>query len=108
MPWGISLDGLLASEIRENIKAAARVSGTDYEPYSLDTVPEDLDLPLAAAQATAPTGGIGRRRSPTRRTRCRVRMCSTGPRVRISRHSVRCRISCRRWCPNARAGTARG
>ncbi|QSE87822.1 hypothetical protein JWS13_03940 (plasmid) [Rhodococcus pseudokoreensis] len=47
VPWGISLDGLLASEIRENTKAAARASGTDYTPYSLDTVPEDLDLPLA-------------------------------------------------------------
>lgn len=47
VPWGISLDGLLASEIRENTKAAARAAGTDYEPYSLDAVPEDLDLPLA-------------------------------------------------------------
>ncbi|MDI9941307.1 hypothetical protein QM806_38840 [Rhodococcus sp. IEGM 1351] len=47
VPWGISLDGLLASEIRENTKAAAREAGTDYEPYSFDTVPEDLDLPLA-------------------------------------------------------------
>ncbi|ABH00655.1 conserved hypothetical protein (plasmid) [Rhodococcus jostii RHA1] len=47
VPWGISLDGLLASEIRENTKAAARAAGTDYTPYSLDTVPEDLDLPLA-------------------------------------------------------------
>lgn len=47
VPWGISLDGLLASEIRENTKAAARVAGIDYTPYSLDAVPEDLDLPLA-------------------------------------------------------------
>ncbi|MDF3311561.1 hypothetical protein P3H15_42035 [Rhodococcus sp. T2V] len=47
VPWGISLDGLLASEIRENTKAAAREVGTDYEPYSPDTVPEDLELPLA-------------------------------------------------------------
>ncbi|KXX54546.1 hypothetical protein [Rhodococcus sp. LB1] len=47
VPWGISLDGLLASEIRENTKAAAREAGTDYTPYSPDTVPEDLDLPLA-------------------------------------------------------------
>ncbi|WP_054248623.1 hypothetical protein [Rhodococcus opacus] len=47
VPWGISLDGLLASEIRENTKAAARAAGTDYTPYSPDTVPEDLDLPLA-------------------------------------------------------------
>ena len=46
VPWGISLDGLLASEIRENTKAAARAAGTDYTPYSLDTVPEDLGLPL--------------------------------------------------------------
>jgi hypothetical protein len=28
-------------------QAAAREAGTDYEPYSPDTVPEDLDLPLA-------------------------------------------------------------
>lgn len=47
VPWGISLDGLLASEIRENTKAGARAAGTDYTPYSPDTVPEDLDLPLA-------------------------------------------------------------
>jgi hypothetical protein len=33
--------------IRENAKAAAREAGTDYEPYSPHTVPEDLDLPLA-------------------------------------------------------------
>ena len=56
VPWGISLDGLLASEIRENTKAAARAAGTDYEPYSLDTVPEDLKLPLARC-----TGGGGDR-----------------------------------------------
>ena len=47
VPWGISLDGLLASEIRENTKAAAREAGTDYTPYSPDAVPEDLELPLA-------------------------------------------------------------
>ncbi|MDV6247033.1 hypothetical protein [Rhodococcus opacus] len=47
VPWGISLDGILASELRENAKAVARAAGTDYTPYSLDTVPEDLDLPLA-------------------------------------------------------------
>ncbi|WP_371737144.1 hypothetical protein [Rhodococcus opacus] len=38
VPWGISLDGLLASEIRENTKAAARAAGTDYTPYSPDIV----------------------------------------------------------------------
>ncbi|MFD7012410.1 hypothetical protein [Rhodococcus jostii] len=47
VPWGISLDGLLASELRENVKAAAREAGTDYTPYSPDTAPEDLELPLA-------------------------------------------------------------
>lgn len=47
VPWGISLDGLLASEIRENMKAMAREAGGEYIPYSPDTVPEDLDLPLA-------------------------------------------------------------
>ncbi|WP_432422427.1 hypothetical protein [Rhodococcus opacus] len=55
VPWGISLDGLLASEVRENVKAAARDAGTDYTPYSSDTVPEDLDLPLA--RCTAGGGG---------------------------------------------------
>ncbi|MGV9867249.1 hypothetical protein [Rhodococcus koreensis] len=47
VPWGISLDGLLASEIRENMKAMAREAGGEYIPYSHDIVPEDLDLPLA-------------------------------------------------------------
>ena len=46
-PWGISLDGLLASQIRENEKAAARESGTDYIPYDSEAPPRDLDLPLA-------------------------------------------------------------
>lgn len=46
-PWGISLDGLLASQIRENTKAAARAAGTDYEPYCLGVPPAELDLPLA-------------------------------------------------------------
>lgn len=43
---GMSLDGLLASQIRENEKAAARESGTDYIPYDSGTRPRDLDLPL--------------------------------------------------------------
>ena len=47
VPWGTSLDGLLASEIRENMKAVSRDAGTDYPPYRIDTVPEDLELPLA-------------------------------------------------------------
>ena len=46
-PWGISLDGLLASQIRENEKAVARESGTDYIPYDSEAPPRDLDLPLA-------------------------------------------------------------
>lgn len=37
-PWGISLDGLLASQIRENEKAAARESGTDYIPYDSEAL----------------------------------------------------------------------
>lgn len=47
VPWGIALDGLLAAQIRENTKAAARDAGTDYEPYDLDTPPPVLELPLA-------------------------------------------------------------
>lgn len=45
-PWGISLDGLLASEIRENHKAECRDSGVDYEPFSVDAEPQPLALPL--------------------------------------------------------------
>lgn len=47
LPWGISLDGLLASQMRENIKADAREGGIGYLPYDVDESPPDLDLPLA-------------------------------------------------------------
>ncbi|MDV7087305.1 hypothetical protein [Rhodococcus opacus] len=79
VPWGTSLDGLLASEIRENMKAVSRDAGTDYPPYRIDTVPEDLQLPLARCPGDVADGGIGQRHSPTRRTRCQARTCSTGP-----------------------------
>lgn len=46
-PWGISLDGLLASRLRDQVKAAARDAGVDYPPYDPAVVPEDLELPLA-------------------------------------------------------------
>ncbi|WP_128645065.1 hypothetical protein [Rhodococcus sp. BS-15] len=46
-PWGISLDGLLASEIRENYKAECRTRGTEYEPYDSASEPAPLELPLA-------------------------------------------------------------
>lgn len=49
-PWGMSLDGLIASEIRENAKATARAADTDYTPYNIDEEPEDLDLPFARCQ----------------------------------------------------------
>lgn len=45
-PWGISLDGLLASEIWETRKAAARAAGEDWLAYDLDHTPEDIELPL--------------------------------------------------------------
>ena len=45
-PWGISLDGLLASERWESRKAAARAAGDDWCAYSADRTPEDIDLPL--------------------------------------------------------------
>lgn len=47
VPWGISLDGLLASELRENTKAEVQQSGGEYISYSPATIPEDLELPLA-------------------------------------------------------------
>lgn len=47
VPWGISLDGLLASQHRESIKAAAREEDADYPAYDPAVVPSDYDLPLA-------------------------------------------------------------
>lgn len=45
-PWGISLDGILASQIWEDRKAAARAAGSDWAAYDVDRAPEDIDLPL--------------------------------------------------------------
>src|ERR1700676_241829 len=57
-PWGVSLDGLLASEIWAERKAAARDSGqhggalTGTGTGTAD--PEDLELPLARCTAAGP------------------------------------------------------
>lgn len=53
-PWGISLDGLLASEMRENYKAECRARGIDYEPYDSNAEPTRLDLPLARCTLSGP------------------------------------------------------
>jgi CRISPR type IV-associated protein Csf3 len=45
-PWGIALDGLLASVLWQRTKWAARVAGT-WLTYSHDQVPREFDLPLA-------------------------------------------------------------
>ncbi|MFT7022447.1 MAG: CRISPR type IV-associated protein Csf3 [Rhodococcus sp. (in: high G+C Gram-positive bacteria)] len=45
-PWGISLDGLLASEIHENYKAECRAREVAYEPFNVNTEPEPVGLPL--------------------------------------------------------------
>ena len=45
-PWGISLDGLLASEVWESRKATARATNTEWSAYDVRTVPEGIDLPL--------------------------------------------------------------
>ncbi|MFF0818624.1 hypothetical protein ACFYVR_26275 [Rhodococcus sp. NPDC003318] len=50
-PWGISLDGLLASQIRAGVKAAARDAGTDYPPYDPAQPPDELELPLTRCTA---------------------------------------------------------
>ena len=52
-PWGISLDGLLASVLwhRRKAAAAARSEVLTYDPL---TVPEDLELPLARCEAGQP------------------------------------------------------
>lgn len=49
-PFGISLDGLLASQIREDAKAAARDAGIDYPPYDPALAPDELELPLARCE----------------------------------------------------------
>lgn len=45
-PWGISLDGLLASELWETRKAEARAHGADWAAYDVHTAPEEIILPL--------------------------------------------------------------
>lgn len=45
-PWGVSLDGLLASELRARHKADVRAAGQITEPFSYDTPVEDIELPL--------------------------------------------------------------
>ncbi len=52
-PWGISLDGLLASVLWDRRKAAAAARGEvlTYDPFG---VPEDLELPLARCEAGQP------------------------------------------------------
>lgn len=50
-PWGIALDGLLASQLWADRKAAGRDAG-EFTPGLLDVdVPEDLPLPLARCPA---------------------------------------------------------
>lgn len=46
-PWGIALDGLLASELWARTKAAARDAGTTYQRALEQDDPPDLPLPLA-------------------------------------------------------------
>ncbi len=45
-PWGIALDGLLASVLWHRRKWAAREAGEDFSYRASDT-PEVLDIPLA-------------------------------------------------------------
>lgn len=49
-PWGIALDGLLASQLWEREKAAARAAGHGYTRALESTDPPDLDLPLDRCQ----------------------------------------------------------
>jgi hypothetical protein len=53
-PWGIALDGLLASRIREQYKATAGDRGQVMPALLEQHDPEDLDLPLARC-GTGPT-----------------------------------------------------
>lgn len=82
--------------IRENAKAAAREAGTDYEPYSPHTVPEDLDLPLARYTGDGADGWHWAATFAFPEDEVPARKCSTGPPARISRRWARCRRSCRR------------
>lgn len=53
-PWGIALDGLLASELWARQKAACRERGQQYVRAMEQDDPPDLNLPLARC---TPTGG---------------------------------------------------
>jgi len=53
-PWGIALDGLLASQLWEDHKASCREIGRGYTRALESIDPPDLDLPLARCE---PTGG---------------------------------------------------
>lgn len=46
-PWGISLDGLLASELHHQRKAQLLSEGQDHTPILEQDDPQDLPLPLA-------------------------------------------------------------
>lgn len=70
-PWGISLDGLLASELAAELKAGARAQGKDHVRALSQAEPPDLDLPLQrctppdgpwhwAATCAFPEGNVGR------------------------------------------------
>ena len=49
-PWGIALDGLLASQLWEGIKAQRRAAGAGYVRAMDCADPPDLELPLARCQ----------------------------------------------------------
>ncbi|GAA5033207.1 hypothetical protein GCM10023317_84930 [Actinopolymorpha pittospori] len=49
-PWGIALDGLLASELWAEQKASCRAAGRGYVRALETDNPPDLDLPLARCQ----------------------------------------------------------
>lgn len=50
-PWGVSLDGLLASEMHHARKAALLEEGGEHTPLLEQRDPEDLPLPLAICRA---------------------------------------------------------
>jgi hypothetical protein len=51
-PWGIALDGLLASELWARQKASCRERGQEYVRAMERDDPPDLDLPLARCTPT--------------------------------------------------------
>jgi CRISPR type IV-associated protein Csf3 len=54
-PWGIALDGLLASQLWADRKAAARAAGGPVPGLPADGAePEDLDLPLSRCELGGP------------------------------------------------------